>query len=124
MILNWDITPVHAPRMTRADAWKKRPIVLKYRQFRDDVNLEMEKSKFPWGSLDILNVDFYIPMPKSWSGKKKLLMTGMPHKQKPDIDNLCKGLLDSIFREGDDCKVYSLNARKFWWSKGRMVITI
>ena len=30
-----NIQPVAKPRMTRSDRWKKRPVVLKYWQFKD-----------------------------------------------------------------------------------------
>lgn len=122
MKLIWNITPIQAPRMTRADAWKKRPIVLKYRKFRDDVNELMAET--PLKQIDTLTADFFLPMPPSWSNKKKLAMAETPHQQKPDIDNFVKGLLDAIFREGDDCRVYSVHARKFWSFEGKIEITI
>jgi len=34
--------------------------------------------------------DAYLPMPKSWSKKKKSAMAGRPHRQKPDRDNIDK----------------------------------
>jgi Holliday junction resolvase RusA-like endonuclease len=122
MNLNWNIEPMQAPRMTRADAWKKRPVVLKYRKFRDDVNELMKGT--PLKEITTLRVDFYIPMAKSWSKKKRLEMAGTPHQQKPDIDNYIKGLLDAIFRDGDDCKVYEVIARKFWAVEGKIEIII
>ena len=128
MILTWNITPIQAPRMTRADAWKKRPIVLKYRAFRDAVQAEMKKVDLggaTWKDLDTLVVNFYIPMPPSWSKKKKETMAGAMHQQKPDLDNLIKAILDSIFRDGDDCRVAAVVARKFWIAgSGKIIITI
>lgn len=122
MNLTWNIEPMQAPRMTRADAWKKRPVVLKYRAFRDEVQRLMKGT--PLKEIDSLIADFYIPMPPSWSKKKRLAMAGMPHQQKPDVDNFIKGLLDSIFRDGDDCKVYQVRCRKFWGVEGKIEITI
>ena len=52
-------------------------------------------------------------MPKSWSAKKKLAMRGKPHRQKPDIDNLVKAVIDSIYPE-DDAAVPGIVARKRW----------
>lgn len=124
MILNWNIEPMQAPRMTRADAWKKRPVVLKYRKFRDTVNELMEGT--PLKEITTLNVLFFIPAPKSWSKKKIAAMCDTPHQQKPDVDNYIKGLLDAIFRDGDDCKVYQVNAKKLWTlpGEGKIIITI
>ncbi|MBC8923069.1 RusA family crossover junction endodeoxyribonuclease, partial [Escherichia coli] len=35
----YSITPLGKPRMTRADKWKQRPPVLRYRVFCDEVRL-------------------------------------------------------------------------------------
>lgn len=35
----YDITPIGKPRMTRADKWKKRPAVMRYRAFCDEARL-------------------------------------------------------------------------------------
>jgi Holliday junction resolvase RusA-like endonuclease len=126
MNIIWNITPMGAPRTTRADAWKKRPVILRYHAFRDSIQKEMKKIDLggSWSDLDTLTADFYIPMPDSWSKKKKLAMAGTPHQQKPDIDNVVKALLDSLFKDSDDCRVYSLHTRKFWSSEGRIEIII
>ena len=124
MNLVWNIEPMGSPRMTRADAWKDRPVVLRYHKFRDEVNFAMKKVDVDWSKFHRLTVVFYIPMAKSWSMKKKVKMAGKPHQQKPDIDNLVKALLDSIFRGGDDCKVWDINAMKLWtMGSGRIEIT-
>ena len=39
-----DITPVAKPRQTRSDVWKKRPCVVKYRQFADDLREAIGKA--------------------------------------------------------------------------------
>lgn len=121
----WNITPIGAPRLNRFDAWKKRPRVLRYFAFRDAVALQMKKDGIDRDKLFRLVATFFIPMPKSWSKKKHILMKNTPHQQKPDIDNMVKALLDSIFREGDDCKVYSVVALKYWTDgDGKIEITI
>lgn len=66
----YPMTPVGKPRMTRADKWKKRPEVLCYRAFWDEVRLqcvELPES----GS----HVTFILPMPASWSKKNGLSST-------------------------------------------------
>jgi Holliday junction resolvase RusA-like endonuclease len=111
------ITPVPKPRMTRADKWKQRPVVLRYRAYCDELRLLL-------GSYDIntgkLAIDFYMPMPKSWSEKKKRRALLRPHKQKPDIDNLLKGYLDAVLEE--DCHVHSVKTRKVWAMEGKIVL--
>ena len=125
----WNIEPMGAPRTTRADAWKQRPVILKYHRFRDLIAIEMKKVEREagckiWVRLDCLEVMFQIPMSKSWSKKKRIEMNGAFHQQKPDIDNLVKAVLDSIFRGGDDCKVATIHAMKRWSNDGRIIITI
>tara|TARA_R100000655_G_C3000062_1_gene194263 strand:+ start:12726 stop:13118 length:393 start_codon:yes stop_codon:yes gene_type:complete len=120
MRIDFNINPCPKPRMTRADKWKKRPIVLKYWSFCNELQLLANKYKYKPG--EVVDLIFYIPMPKSWSKKKKLSMLGKPHKAKPDIDNLAKAFLDALLHE--DSYVYSLSAEKYWSDKGSiMVIT-
>ena len=105
----YHIKPVPKPRQTRSDKWKKRPCVMRYRAFADECrakNVQVESC----GSMIV----FGMPMPKSWSKKKKAEMKGMPHQQKPDIDNLLKALLDAVHK--DDAHIYSISVRKVWSS--------
>lgn len=77
------ITPVGKPRMTRADKWKQRPPVMRYRMFCDEARLH--GIRVPENGA---HITFVLPMPKSWSKKKRAAMDGQPHQQKPDLDNL------------------------------------
>lgn len=109
--LYYPITPMGAPRMTRADAWKKRPVVMRYRAFKDEVKLRGVK----FGNGD--KVVFVMPMPKSWSRKKKDLMEGTGCMSKPDVDNLLKALLDAIY--GDDAHIWKIRGlEKVWGYEG------
>ncbi len=112
----YEISPVAAPRMTQRDKWKKRPCVLRFFEFRDAIRLANVAVKLG-GS----NVLFVLPMPKSWSKKKKAEMDGQPHQSKPDIDNLIKALLDSVFDE--DQAVWQITAQKRWGTTGRIEIS-
>jgi len=110
------ITPCPAPRMTQSDKWRKRPCVLRYRAFRDELRRHIKVEDVPIP----LFLSFYIPMPASWSGKKKLAMCGKPHLQKPDIDNLVKAFMDSLFE--NDSHVWAVSARKRWGINGEILI--
>lgn len=105
----YDIAPLSKPRMVRSDKWKKRKCVLEYWAFRDEVKLK--KLHLP----ESCRVTFLIPMPLSWSLKKKSLMNNAPHQTKPDIDNLLKGLMDAVFE--DDAHIWDIRATKLWASK-------
>ena len=55
-------------------------------------------------------------MPKSWSKKKKMQMLYCDHQQRPDIDNLLKGLMDALLEE--DSHIHTVYARKIWSDEG------
>jgi len=97
--------------MTQRDKWAKRPAVLRYRAFAEEVRargVQVPES----GAI----ITFGIPMPKSWSIKKKTAMLSAPHQQKPDIDNLLKALLDAVHK--DDSGIWQITASKRWSENG------
>jgi len=60
---------------------------------------------------------FYLPMPKSWSKKKKAKMLGTPHQSRPDISNLLKALEDCIYT--DDSVIWNYRGlTKLWGNIG------
>lgn len=59
---------------------------------------------------------FLMPMPKSWSKKRKAEMNGELHTQKPDVDNMTKAVLDSLY--DDDSAIHTICARKIWAYEG------
>lgn len=106
------VTPVGKPRMTQADRWKQRPAVLRYRQFCDDLRAALPSYELPVA----LDITFYLPMPPSWSNKKRMATLGAPHDQKPDIDNLVKAFMDAF--KSEDKHVYRVTAAKYWSDVG------
>ena len=118
MTVQFDVTPMAKPRMVRSDSWKKRDAVERYWAFKEELNLEANLLKFHLA--DEFAVEFYIPMPASWSKKHKREMLGKPHRHKPDADNLVKAVMDCL-RE-DDSGIWNLTIRKYWSDSGRIVI--
>lgn len=55
---------------------------------------------------------FYLPMPKSWSARKKRLHSFEPHQQVPDASNLHKAIEDACSKK-DRCN-WDYRASKFW----------
>ncbi len=104
-----DIAPCPKPRMTQADKWRKRQSVMKFFAFRDAVRQFQETHAISWWSF---NIEFHVPMPKSWSKKKKALHNGQPHNQRPDLDNYLKAWKDSVYEE--DAVVWRVKATKLW----------
>lgn len=109
------ITPVGKPRMTRRDKWKQRPSVMRYRMFCDEARLH--DIQVPENGA---HITFVLPMPKSWSKKKRAAMDGQPHQVKPDLDNLTKSLLDALFE--DDSHIWGARTSKVWGETGMIII--
>lgn len=127
----FDIIPMAAPRMTRRDAIftnpdhidpkkRQRKIVTQYFAFKTLIKLQAKKMNFTFPKK--IEVVFFIPMPDSWSQKKKEKMNGMPHEQTPDTDNLVKSLKDSLLE--NDSSVWYEKAEKRWAYKGSIIIFV
>ena len=111
------ITPVAKPRMTQRDKWMERPCVLRYRSYCDSLRANWPDMPFPESGYHVI---FHLPMPQSWSKKKKEQMNGAPHQQRPDKDNLDKALLDALCK--DDSYIYDGRVSKYWSDAGYIEI--
>ena len=111
------------PRFARGRAYDPP----KSKAYKEFVALTAKRhfSKPLEGALSI-RVVFYMPMPKSWSKGKKEQHEGLFHTSRPDIDNLCKALLDGLNGVAfeDDGQVVCLQAWKFWSSEPKIEIEV
>lgn len=114
-VLTVRLTPVGKPRMTQRDKWDKRPCVMRYRDFADRLRAACGKAGFELGNE--LYAIFYLPMPKSWSKKKKAEKLGTLHDQKPDWDNMAKAVQDILSKE--DKRVHTGYVKKYWSESGQ-----
>lgn len=125
----FDVIPVGAVRMTQSDRWKTNPnhpdpnkrqrkSVTQYFNFKNTLVWQAKEMGFELSKC--FDAVFLIPMPDSWSGKKKERMNGMPCEVKPDIDNCIKGFFDAL-RENDSDIWYS-KSEKRWAYKGSIII--
>lgn len=103
--------------MTKSDKWKKRDCVQRYWQFKDECRVS--DVQLPACGA---RITFHMPMPKSWSRKKKANMHGKPHQQKPDLDNLLKAVGDALF--DDDSCIWDISAKKVWSDIGKIEIEV
>lgn len=108
--MRYAVEPCPKPRMTRRDKWAKRPCVMRYRAFKDKVRLRRVELPQP------CTVVFWMPMPKSWAQSVKLAHEGQPHRCKPDLDNLVKGLWDALY--ANDAALWQVTAEKRWSRTG------
>ncbi len=123
-----DIIPMGAPRMTQRDKWftnpnhvdpkkRQRPVVTKYFDFKNSLVYQCKKIGFELG--DTIDIVCLIPMPDSWSKKKKERMNGLPHKVKPDWDNVAKGIQDALKKS--DSSVWKASIEKRWAYNGSII---
>ncbi len=137
MLKHYPITPIAKPRMTRADAItmrklaagkrlsekerKRAPLLSRWLAYKQEV--EMRRVDVPESGAWIV---FVLPMPGSWSRKRKREMCGQPHRgqkdkaRKNDKDNLEKGLLDAVF--GDDSAIWDSRVTKVWGERGAIFV--
>lgn len=118
MVVSFRLTPIGKPRQTQSDRWKQRPAVMRYRMFADELRYRAQNRRFTLP--DSFSVIFTLPMPPSWSLKKRQELDGTPHQQKPDGDNLLKSVMDAL--KSDDATVWDVHVRKIWGKEGRITI--
>lgn len=115
-MIKLDIVPVPKPRMTRSSHWNPSPSVARYWQFKDDLEKLWCGRSLPEAFWAI----FTMPMPNSWSERKKISMDGQPHKNKADADNLGKAFQDCLYK--DDSIIWDVRYTKYWGRKGSIHI--
>lgn len=125
----FDVIPMGAVRMTKSDTWKTNPnhpdpkkrqrdCVRRYFGFKNQINAQANQMKY--ALKETLEIIFLIPMPATWSEKKKKSMNKMPVKTRPDIDNYLKAFMDSLTAE--DGFVWKINSEKRYAYKGSILV--
>lgn len=102
--------------MSKSDVWKKRPCVVRYREFKDKVR-ELGITIEPGDG-----IQFHIACKDSWSATKRMKHHGKPHLATPDLDNLVGGLFDACLK--DDRHVWCLGPVAKFWTNGQSHIII
>ncbi|MEM5397319.1 RusA family crossover junction endodeoxyribonuclease [Staphylococcus gallinarum] len=71
-----------------------------------------------------LIIEFYFPLLKSWSKKKRVAMIGQYKRTKPDIDNLIKTVLDAANGHlwKDDNQIVEIQSFKKYADEPKIVI--
>ncbi len=111
----FDGVPVAKPRMTVGDRANYRPVTKRYWAFKKNLIVQAKQQGFELGPRH--KITFYMKIPKSYSKKK---LDGKPHQKRPDLDNLCKAVWDSLLREDSTC--HYLVVSKKYSTEPRIVI--
>lgn len=125
----FDIIPMGGVRMTQRDRIflnpnhedpkkRQRKSVTEYFAFKNKLAEQAKSMNFVLGKH--LDAVYFIPMPNSWSEKKKARMNGFPHEATPDTDNITKAIKDSLKLR--DCDVWWEKAEKRWAYRGSILI--
>lgn len=125
----FDVIPMGAVRMSSSDRWRTNPnhpdimkrqreIVTKYFNYKDTLVKQGLELKFKLEKT--LDIVFIIPMPDSWSGKKKEMMNAKSCEVKPDCDNLTKAVCDAFKKNDSD--IWIQRAEKRWGYLGCIII--
>ena len=109
--------PVPKPRETQRDRWAERPSVMRFRFQRDVVRKAMEQFNFV--PSEELGLVFYMKIPKV-SKVKTARMCGTAHKVRPDLDNMEKAIVDSLYQE--DSVLHRKYSTKLWSIEPRIEI--
>jgi Holliday junction resolvase RusA-like endonuclease len=121
-----ETTPMGAVRMTRRGKFVSIK-AQRYLNFKNSVGWQLKPhyNKPLKGALKV-DVTFILPVPDSWSGKKKREHIGAPVTVKPDADNLVKALMDAANKIVwlDDNQVSDMVVRKRYGYEGAIEITV
>lgn len=96
--------------------------IQKYWDYKRELKILADDQKFVM-PIEGAYIRFFIPMAKSWNKKKKNEKCFNLSPDKPDVDNFCKALFDSLM--GEDKAIADFRASKFYYSgSGHIEITI
>lgn len=123
-----NVPPMGAVRMTQRSKWKNQS-AKNYLQYKNIVGYAARKHfKVPINGPVATEIEFYYPVPQSWSkkDKNKALSGQIFPTVKPDIDNVVKGIFDSLNKIAweDDNRVVALITRKYYSTQPRIVIKV
>ena len=125
----FDVIPMGAVRMTQSDKWRNNPEheniikrqrkeVTRYYKLKDDIRSQAIQMNYE--QLDTLEIIFLVPMPTSWSEKKKFAMNKLPVKTRPNIDNYIKAFMDALLKE--DSNFWRVVSEKRYAFKGSIIV--
>lgn len=121
MLLNIVPVPKGRPRFYCGHAVTPEKTRAYEKQIREGWTHGLMKEKFL-----MVDIEFRMPIPKSYSKKKHIELLGQPHVKTPDLDNLVKAVLDGL--QGSafdiDSKIWCINACKIYAERPSVLVRI
>lgn len=90
----------------RPSGLKRLQRIERYNEYKICVLAEAKRVGFSLPDVGA-GIIFYLPVPKSWSKKKKRLHHGAYHQSKPDLKNLLSAWEDSLMTEDKTIAFYT-----------------
>jgi len=101
------------PESRRSAAGTKRVNrLIKYNDYKISLLALAKKQRFTLPDSGAI-IRFFLPMPKSWRNPEREANVNKLHRKKPDLDNLLKAFLDSLFVE-DKTISHIGEVSKYW----------
>lgn len=113
--------PEEALKNKYTSLYKRKKQLEKYNAYKEELRTEAARMGFIM-PLTGSWIKFYMPMPQSWSKKKRIRMNFEPKQSMPDLDNLIKAFKDSILKQ--DKAISDYRASKFWYNSIKGYIEI
>lgn len=113
------------PRVTRNGTYTPKDTVAYENRLKAAGYMALPKDfKLLTGPLSV-HIKAVMPLPASWSQKKKAEHNGMPHVSKPDLDNIEKMLdaLNGVVWK-DDSQIFSKQSSKIYGEKVGLTVTV
>lgn len=101
--------------------YKRKMQLEKYNKYKDDLLIEAVRVGFEMPMSGIW-IKFYMPMPQSWSKKKKAQMNFAPKQSMPDLSNLVKAFEDGLLKQ--DNAIWDYRVSKYWYDSIKGFIEI
>lgn len=122
-----NIEPMGAVRMTNRGKFVKGN-AQRYLSYKKQIawQLSAQHKGQPITTACRVNIIFCMPIPASYSKKKKAELPGRPHDKKPDIDNLIKGAFDAAngIIWADDNRVIEVKALKVYAEQPGIILEV
>jgi len=101
--------------------YKRRLQLEKYNKYKEELKQEAQRIGFEMPHCNTW-IKFFMPMPASWSKKKKARMNFEPKQSMPDLSNLIKAMEDSLLAQ--DNIIWDYRVSKYWYDSTKGFIEV